>query len=336
MFTPPPPSSRHEPCSFDAIVHYSFDMAQQVHYPSDPLQPGPIYFLTPRKCGIFGVCCEAVPRQINYLIDEARDTGKGSNIIVSMLHHFFQVHGLGETNVHLHADNCVGQNKNNTMLHYLIWRVMVGLHKRIVMSFLILGHTKFSPDWCFGLLKQRFCRTKVGCLADLERVVNESAEANVAQLVGTQSSQPVVPIYNWTTLFSGHLRKLKNIKQYHHLTIDVATPGSVNLKLESDTQEDHISLLLDSSWAPSAEELPSPITPSGLSLEQQWYLHNQIAQYCPEDVREIVCPKPSTPLPSTTPAAAALQESPAGISRSDSAAPVVKNLPPCEVCASVQ
>jgi len=36
----------------------------QVHYPSDPLQPGPIYFLTPRKCAIFGVCCEAIPRQV--------------------------------------------------------------------------------------------------------------------------------------------------------------------------------------------------------------------------------------------------------------------------------
>ena len=207
---------------------------------------------------------------------------------------------------------------------------MVGLHKRIVLSFLIVSHTKFSPDWCLGLLKQRFRRTKVGCLADLERVVNESAEANVSQLVGTQSGQPVVPIYNWTTLFTGLLRKLKNIKQYHHFTIDVATPGSGNVKLESDTQEDHISLLLDSFWAPSAEELPSPITPSGLSLERQWYLHNHIAQYCPEDAQNIVCPKPSTPLLSTTPAAAAPQESPAVISRSDSAALLVEHLPPAK------
>ena len=35
------------------------------------MQPGPIYFKTPRKCGIFGVMCEAIPRQVNYLIDEA-------------------------------------------------------------------------------------------------------------------------------------------------------------------------------------------------------------------------------------------------------------------------
>ena len=98
-------------------THYSFDFAQQVHYPTDPPQPGPVYFLTPRKCAIFGVCCEAVPRQINYLIDEAVDVGKGANTVVSMLHHFFSHHGLGEKDVHLHTDNSVGQNKNNTMIH---------------------------------------------------------------------------------------------------------------------------------------------------------------------------------------------------------------------------
>ena len=82
VFSPPPPFASREPCSMLGIVHYSFDMAQQVHYPSNPLQPGP-YFLTPRKCALFGVCCEAIPCQINCLIDEACNTGKGSNVIVS-------------------------------------------------------------------------------------------------------------------------------------------------------------------------------------------------------------------------------------------------------------
>ena len=33
---------------------------------------------------------------INYLTDEAVDMGKGSNAIVSMLHHYFSHHGLGK------------------------------------------------------------------------------------------------------------------------------------------------------------------------------------------------------------------------------------------------
>ena len=45
-------------------IHYSFDYAQQVHLPSNLMQSGPIYFLVPRKCGIFGVCCEEIPKQV--------------------------------------------------------------------------------------------------------------------------------------------------------------------------------------------------------------------------------------------------------------------------------
>ena len=101
-------------------VHYSFDFAQQIHYPHNPLQPGPMYFKTARKCAVFGVCCEGIPRQINYLVDEASDTGKGANTVVSLLHHFLENHGLGEVNLSLHADNCAGQNKNNTVLQVQI------------------------------------------------------------------------------------------------------------------------------------------------------------------------------------------------------------------------
>uniref|UniRef100_A0A1X7TMA6 Uncharacterized protein n=1 Tax=Amphimedon queenslandica TaxID=400682 RepID=A0A1X7TMA6_AMPQE len=71
-------------------VHYRFHYAQQVHYPTDALQPGPIYFLTPRKCGLFGVCCEALPRQVTYLVDEAMDIGKGASTVVSYVHHYIE------------------------------------------------------------------------------------------------------------------------------------------------------------------------------------------------------------------------------------------------------
>ena len=48
-------------CSALHKAYYSFHFPQQVHLPSDPLQPGPMYFLTPGKCALFGISCEAVP-----------------------------------------------------------------------------------------------------------------------------------------------------------------------------------------------------------------------------------------------------------------------------------
>ena len=77
------------PCSYEGPAHYSFDFAQQIHYPADPLQPGPIYFKTPRKCGIFRVHSECINQQMNYLIDESCSPGKGADYVISLIHHFF-------------------------------------------------------------------------------------------------------------------------------------------------------------------------------------------------------------------------------------------------------
>ena len=115
-----PPLGPHPPCSTDFAVHLSFDYAQQVHLPSFPMQPGPSYFSVPRKVGIFGVCMEGIPRQVNYLIDESHCSTKGSNAVISYLHHYFENYGLGEKEVHLHCDNCSGQNKNRYVLAYLM------------------------------------------------------------------------------------------------------------------------------------------------------------------------------------------------------------------------
>eukprot|EP00117_Sycon_ciliatum_P015516 scpid43064/ scgid15324/ len=143
-------------------VHYTFGFAQNVFLPQTARQEGPLYFKTPFKVQLFGVCCEAIPRQVNYLLGEADTIGEDGkkshnpNSVVSLLHHYFAVHGLGEDQCFLHADNCAGQNKNRTVMAYLAWRCITGLHQRISLSFMITGHTRCLVDGLFGLLKQKY------------------------------------------------------------------------------------------------------------------------------------------------------------------------------------
>ncbi|ELT95744.1 hypothetical protein CAPTEDRAFT_214547 [Capitella teleta] len=170
------------PNSFASSQHYSFDFAQQVMYPSNPLQPGPIYFMVPKRCGLFGVHSEGANRQHNYMIDEAVSVGKGANTVISLLHHYLDHYSYGEQHLHLHADNCSGQNKNNTMLQYLMWRIHTGRNSSVSLHFMIAGHTKFAVDWGFGLLKRKFRKTKVDCLADLAKVINDSSHVTHKQL----------------------------------------------------------------------------------------------------------------------------------------------------------
>ncbi len=270
-------------------------MAQQVFYPNDPLQPGPVYFLTPRKCAIFGVCSEAIPRQVNYLIDENFDVGKGANAIISMLDHFFDHHGLGERKVHLHADNCSGQNKNSTMVHYLLHRVMTGKHDTITLSFMIAGHTKLR---CFGLLKKKYRRTCIGGLPDLVEVVNNSSVVNVAYFA---------PVFV----------KLKGIKKLHHIRFQSDSPGFVFVKEFSNSDENEVCLIKKGSQSLLPGTQPPQLTATGLSLQRQWYLYNKIREFCPEDMQDTTCPLPTqrlddqcTPSRSPSPVPASITDSP--------------------------
>ncbi len=233
---------------------------------------------------------------MNYLTDEAFDCGKGANVVISQLHHFFENHGCGETEVFLNADNCSGQNKNNFMMQYLAWRTMTKRHTKILLSFLVVGHTKFSPDWCFGLLKQKYRKTDIGSVDSLAKCVDASATCNHVQLVGKSDGTLIVPTFDWSSYFAIHFRRITGIKRFHHFDFDSSCPGTVHVQERCDSNRIKISLLKDN-WDPSPFDLPQRIFPKGLSQERQWYLYEQIRSFCPDTEKDITCPLPAVPRP---------------------------------------
>ncbi|XP_061180147.1 uncharacterized protein LOC133188656 [Saccostrea echinata] len=163
-----------QPCTLRAEFHYSLIM----HNRCITLAK------TPRKCQCFGICCEGSGTQIFYLVDEAQHTNKGANIVTSMLHHHFIYHGLGEVDVKLHMDNCSGQNKNNAVIGYSLWGVLVGFHDSVEFSMMEAGHTKFNPDWHFGLWKVKWRHSSVETLEEIAASVPKSSRnGHVPQLV---------------------------------------------------------------------------------------------------------------------------------------------------------
>ncbi len=61
---------------FRYSYHFSHFTKKISHFTENFFPIFKINFKTPRKCGIFGIMCEAVPWQVNYLIDETSDNGK--------------------------------------------------------------------------------------------------------------------------------------------------------------------------------------------------------------------------------------------------------------------
>ncbi len=269
-------------------MHYSFDYAQQVHYSQ---QVGPIFFKTPRKCGLFGITCEATS---THLLDEADVIGKGANATISMVHHYLQHHGLKVKVLHLHADNCVGQNKNNFVIQYLVWRTLANLNDEIELSFMLVGHTKFAPD--------RFYKPKT-CIGSLRWIPWPISWQN--HQFQARTNRSVTLVYAMCTGWNGPnslVRTIPNITKYRHFKMKRENPGVVYLKEFNASTEEEFNLFkcgITSSSLRSRK--PSEITPPGLDAKRQWYLFDEIRQFCSTNLaKDITCPKPLVPKPGST------------------------------------
>ena len=137
----------------------------------------------------------------------------------------------------LHCDNCSGQNKNNYLMWYLAWRTLHQLHTTVSVNAVITGCTKFGPDRCIGLIKQRYWREMVSCLNDLVDVVNNSTitGVNIAQKVGTEDYEVIVPQADWQAFLQPFFPVMPGIKRYHHFHFDSTQPGMLFRKEYADS-----------------------------------------------------------------------------------------------------
>ena len=287
------PYSPPTPCSFNGTAHYSWDYAQQLHYPADPQQPGPIYFKTPRKCSIFGVSNDACNYQFNYLIDEIVATGKGANSTISYVHHYMATHGMGETKALIHADNCTGQNKNNFFIWYFAYRTIIGLNEEMEYSFMCVGHTKFSCDRCFGVLKKKTNRTELSSLYDVAEAVAESGDVNESELVGDHLGNVLVKVFDWSTWFEKVFRKLEGILKYSHFRFSHLRPGEVNCYIDPHGPPVYTKNLIKMEDVEQVKAYltamkPVEIIPEGFTEQRKAYLYNDIRQFCKEGSKDLV------------------------------------------------
>lgn len=289
-----------KPNSRNLLSHYSWDFAQQLHYPFEDQQVGPIFFKTPRRAQLFGICNEGIPRQYNYLIDEEDFLEKNANTVISLLDHFFTNYGLGEKWVHLTADNCVGQNKNNALLQYLMYRVLTGLHDKIELSFLIVGHTKFSPDGYFGLIKRHYRRSQVYTYDQLSNIVESSSKNghNVCVRVSRNIKSPVI-YRDWSSWLSQYFRAFKGILNYQHFRVERKNPSILVVRERKGSEEIEIKLPKEKfpfSKKKPPTKFPEQLLPKRLSLKRQWYLYDQIRCHIPhESDKNQTSPLPKTP-----------------------------------------
>ena len=160
--------------------HLTFDFEENFALPYHARQPGPVYFKVLLRVNDFGVMNKGRQQQRHYLYTEAQCIGAdnakshGPNNVISVLHHYLES-TVNSATLHLHCDNCVGQNKNKSVMAYLAWRILVVKEESITASFMVVGHTHCAVDGGLGLAKKKFRASDTETYDQLASLVLASA-----------------------------------------------------------------------------------------------------------------------------------------------------------------
>lgn len=158
---------------------------------------------------------------------------------------------------------------------------------------MLAGHTKFAPDYHFGIWKIKWRSSDAESLHDIAKTVADSSRSghNIPQLV--QDEEKPVLFFKWFEFFESQFRKMKSITKYHHFTFSCSKPGIVVCKEYVDSESFEFNIMkvpLLQEGLPEIKEAP------GLDVARQWYLHDTVAQFFLSDcARQAVCPKPLLP-----------------------------------------
>ena len=168
-----------------------------------------------------------------------------------------------------------------------MWHVTVGLSSHIELAFMVAGHTKFGPDYGFGVFKRLYHHAKVNTV-DVCSLM-EKSKLLIAEAVGTEQGKVLIPCFDWQAKFTG-MGKISGIKKFHHFSFDSNRLGVVEVReyAKSNTVEAEME-----SNAHQSADLPETVVPEGRSLKRQEYLFGKIRQYVSDPFKDIVCPKPA-------------------------------------------
>lgn len=138
------------------VAAISLDYMANTSLPSIPVQD--VYYLRQLTANTFGIHDLSTEKMVCYPYAEY-DGHKGPNEVCSFLYDYIRKHiNKGTTKLLLLADNCGGQNKNHTLLRFVMALVDLGLFEEVTITFPIRCHSYMPCDRDFGIIKRKIKR----------------------------------------------------------------------------------------------------------------------------------------------------------------------------------
>ncbi len=232
------------------MAHYTFDVMQSLAIPQFADQTQEMYYFSLRNIHLFNVRDDGAQMQHTYLYDEGEGRN-GANYAIALLFHCLR-HRTPEAaaiTMHLHADNCCGQNKNNPVMQFFVFLVSRGLLSHVEMKFFIKGHTHCSIDGGHGMIKKTWRTRDVFTIAQAAEVVED---ASPTAGVHTATIVTADDFFDWEGLLSRYFGKLPNILSFQQFAMDASHPGQLRHRHHHTDSWEHATL-----FKPNIDRLPS-------------------------------------------------------------------------------
>ncbi len=164
--------------SFNLVLSADYQMQKLVPYWGLSPQPGSTYYLQKLNHDIFGIVNHAQKSSSVYLFDE-RVGPKNTDHTISYLWDYISKLPTWLRRVHLFLDNTSSTNKNCYLMAWAYEMIQQGRLSFLRVSFLIAGHTKFSPDLLFSRIAQTYNKSDVFSTQELKDVIALYADVTI-------------------------------------------------------------------------------------------------------------------------------------------------------------
>jgi hypothetical protein len=97
-------------------------------------------------------------------------------------------------------------------------------NEKVSLNFLLVGHTRFSPDRVFGLIKHTYSRADIDTFREFVHLVvaasPPSGHSLAVPVFDSQSKKAFVQWKRWDVWLLKYFHKVPNITRYHHFTLE--------------------------------------------------------------------------------------------------------------------
>lgn len=219
----------------------SFDYMQNISLPSIPIQS--TFYWRQLTVNVFSVCNVAKNTSKFYLSDE-RCAGKGPDETASYLYDYVMTEIPKEVKrLHVFADNCPGQNKNNVLLSFFSFLTQ-DRFEEVRVYFPMRGHSFLPNDRVFATVKRALRKhDRFYTLGQVRKIILQSTRKANQFSAAIMKRRNILQFKQWWQLYykknifseeTKHLPRPQRtpfqISKYYHYELKRSAPGIITAK----------------------------------------------------------------------------------------------------------